>query len=659
MGSTDHVNLGDHMQQHSVPVVPAFAGQSSETKWTEKLNEELLTKQEGKRSKAQGRTQGFAQKPGHGFGSEKSQRYAEDMETAAVGHQIDPFSLPVKSTADSLVNAYFSTIHLSFPILDKMDFMEEYDQLYTTMDPEGFEHRTFVAMLQLVFAIAAVHAHLIQADWAGDARDHMLYFSQARVLAVDTGMLNDDCYLSQVQVFGLGGMYLLVTNQLNRAWNLSGLAVRSAQALGLHLKDVSSSITAEAKEFHAYNWFALLTLESMLTLMTGRPTMINPRDCSVTIPRTLAEGKSGSTTSSHSESPYQRPATVRKHRTSSSGTSDSGHGMFLNRMMKHDTTQTAAIYFVHYAELCMLAKEAVGELYQPGIRRNRWSDIQSKIERFDRRAFEWKDGVNPPFDVASPSPDAETESCRVALRILFHNTRIIINRPSLCRIGERIQHQSSSSKRTDRDSASKCVDSARATLSLILHKPDSTILHEGTMWWTLIHHLKRALTVLLLELAFRAEHMPSDAGEMVAEAKAAVNWLHQLGNSSPDARRTCSNMRQLLRLAAQKVGEDTSDMTTSSEEETAPIYPGHEQPSVANYESAKQRAFRPRRDYGGPTLQEQLPYYGDMTSWNELDQFGFLRAEGGTGSLFPTRSEVEGADGGQGEDYDMEAGFGF
>ena len=33
-----------------------------------------------------------------------------------------------------------------------------------------------------MFAIAAVHAHLIQADWTGDAKDHMLYFSQARVL---------------------------------------------------------------------------------------------------------------------------------------------------------------------------------------------------------------------------------------------------------------------------------------------------------------------------------------------------------------------------------------------------------------------------------------------------------------------------------------------
>lgn len=212
MGPTDQVDQDDVQQRQ----VPAFVGQSSEVKWTEKLSKELLPKQRGKSSKSQNLNPGFPQNASQRLGGKEPPPYAEDMDSAVVGHQIDPFSLPVKPTADSLVNSYFSTVHLSFPILNKMDFIDQYDELYRTMDPEGFEPRTFVATLQLVFAIAAVHAHLIQANWTGDARDHMLYFSQARVLAADTGIFNDDCYLSQVQVFGLGGMYLLVTNQLNR-----------------------------------------------------------------------------------------------------------------------------------------------------------------------------------------------------------------------------------------------------------------------------------------------------------------------------------------------------------------------------------------------------------------------------------------------------------
>ena len=207
MGDTDRVDQDERLPQLSSNNTPAFAGNSSETKWTERLNHELLPAQEARMSKSQDRYQDFSQKaPSH----------REDTDSAVSGHQIDPFALPVKSTADSLVNVYFSTIHTSFPILHKVAFMNLYDQLYSTRGSEGLEQRTFLAKLQLVFAIGAVHAHLIQADWAGDARDHILYSSRARVLAMDSGILNDTCYVSQVQVFGLGGMYLLVTDQLNR-----------------------------------------------------------------------------------------------------------------------------------------------------------------------------------------------------------------------------------------------------------------------------------------------------------------------------------------------------------------------------------------------------------------------------------------------------------
>lgn len=400
-----------------------------------------------------------------------------------------------------------------------------------------------------------------------------------------------------------------------------------------------------------------MTLEGMLTLMTGRPTMINLRDCTVAIPRTLAEGKSLSTTTSPSDSSYQKSARGSKHRASSSGMSDSGKGLFLGREMRYDTSRTAATYFVHYAELCMLAKEVVAELYQPGIRKNKRSEIQSMIDRFDQRLFEWKDDLNSPFDVASESSDPETESCRVALRILFHSTRTVINRPCLCRVEERIQDQPSSSKRKNISSANRCVESARATLDLILHKADAIVLREGTMWWMLLHHHKRCLTVLLLELAFRAEHMPSSAGEILAEAKAALSWLNRIGKTSTDARRTCSHMRKLLVLAAQKVGGDTSDMAMFPEEEeddeASPAYAGQRQ---LPFDS--QNAFAPGGPYGGPEFQEQWQYYGDLTARNERDQFGFLRAEGGVGSLFPTASEMERMKKAHEEDHDMEGGGG-
>ena len=392
----------------------------------------------------------------------------------------------------------------------------------------------------------------------------------------------------------------------------------------------------------------------MLTLMTGRPSMINNRDCSVTIPKTLAEEKSPGTATSPFESSSQRTAIRIKRRTPSSDLSESRQRSSLNKGMKDGTTRTAALYFIHYAELCALAKEVIGELYYPGIRIKRQADIQRIINTFDTRLFEWKDSLDPPFNTASPSIDPETESCAVALRLLFHSTRIIINRPCLCKIKERIQDRSSAFQRQNVNSANKCVQSARATLNLILYKPEATMIREGTMWWMLLHHLKRSLTVLLLELAFRADHMPSEAGEILAEAKAAVKWLAYMGKSSLDARHTYAHVRKLLQLAAQRVGGDMSEvMTTEDEEEVAaPIRSGQEQRPLADYVDAG-----PGGPFGEPDSEEQWQYYLDMTARNELDDFGFLRAEGGVGSLFPTAEEMDKMNERQEKEDDMDMNY--
>lgn len=52
-------------------------------------------------------------------------------------------------------------------------------------------------------AIRAVHASLVDGGQGGDLGGHMLYFANSGVLDVDSGILDDTCYLDQVQVFGI------------------------------------------------------------------------------------------------------------------------------------------------------------------------------------------------------------------------------------------------------------------------------------------------------------------------------------------------------------------------------------------------------------------------------------------------------------------------
>ena len=225
MGSTDHANEEDFIQGESEGRTQAFVGQASETRWMQRLERELTSQplQDFERS-----TMSHVELPvssrGKGLHDTFSGRrpttnpspYPEDMDTSIVGDTLDPYDLPVKSTADRLVETYFRTVHPSFPLIDKAYFMAQYEQYFGTHDPANFQDRTFVATLQIVFAIAAVHAHLIGAEWAGHEKDHLLYFAKGRILGVETGILNEMAYLGQVLVFALAGMYLMVTDQINR-----------------------------------------------------------------------------------------------------------------------------------------------------------------------------------------------------------------------------------------------------------------------------------------------------------------------------------------------------------------------------------------------------------------------------------------------------------
>ena len=388
--------------------------------------------------------------------------------------------------------------------------------------------------------------------------------------------------------------------------------------MGLHLWNVTPSLTTAAKESHARTWYTIASLEGMLTVITGRPSMINARDCSVPLSQVLEDAERSSTEATSSENSLQSSAKAfSQGGSSSSGAASSQEpGDYGNRTV-------ASIYFKHYAELCMLTREVVGELYSPSIGAKTWVEIQEVIDHFDKRLFNWKDDLSPPFDDASQSSDSEVESCRVALRILFHITRTIINRPCLCRLDERIVGQSRSSKRRNRDFANNCVESARSILNLITNKPENIVLRRGATWWMILHHLKRATTVLLLEISFNAEHTSADVEELLTEAKAALNWLRHVASSSSIAKQAWVALGRLLYQAAQKFGSDTDDIVTAPNDPSLSLPP-------FNMDLNGNLPGHPSGAYDPNDLNTSPPigFYGGLAQ-GDWTEFGFLRGHGG------------------------------
>ena len=306
----------------------------------------------------------------------------------------------------------------------------------------------------------------------------------------------------------------------------------------------------------------MVTLEQTLTVMTGRPSMIRNRDCTVTLSPLRAEDGSLREIKNFQQAHMTSSLDYGCRAFNSPGSAPL-QGVVDSSLSELSKTPKADAYFYHYVALNDLAQQAIAELYCPEIKHMKWSEIQRRIEELDGKLVHWNAGLPVPFNSDQPVQDPEVESYRIALAILSCSIRTVINRPCLCRLDRRITDQSTRSNTINQAAAHRCVASARAVIQLISSKPYNVALHQGTLWWMILHHHKRAATVVLHELAYRAEHMPSEAEEILDIAKTAVNWLRGIAVYDHAARHSWATLSRLLSRAAQKVGGDTSEVITN------------------------------------------------------------------------------------------------
>ena len=259
------------------------------------------------------------------------------------------------------------------------------------------------------------------------------------------------------------------------------------------------------------------------------------------------------------------------------------------------------------------------------------------IEGYDKELSRWYMTLPAEFDMRHRMDHPQSEPFRAALVLLSHSTRTIINRPALCRNERQFSHQSDESIQINHTAAQKCVNSARAILQFLPGGSNETNLNQSPIWWTLIHHIKRSATVLLLELAFRAEHMPSQAEEIVADSINAVNWIHSVGAVSMAARRAWSLLMQSLQSAAQRIGSSTAGLITTPPQSQGSGAGPHQSGDIQPLEPGAWLPMAPSWDVGA---MHDSPFYSDM-QMSGMDDFGFMRARQDH-SMFPSASDIDG-----------------
>ena len=415
----------------------------------------------------------------------------------------------------------------------------------------------------------------------------------------------------------------------------------------MHLQNVTPMLPDAEKEFRGRIWHSTVSLERALTVITGRPSMIRARDCTVPLPSLSTRKESFSDTQSSNISHAPSPMEAAR---------DLGSFNVIPAPMP-DSAKSPA-YFLYYVELNTLAQAAVTKLYAPEVKHLKWAKIQKRITELDQELLQWSTKVSKTFDVQTPPVNPQSEAYRTALGILFNSTRAIIHRPCLCRLDRRIPHQSKNSHELNLDCANKCVHAARAILAHLPDRFNLQVFHSGPLWWLLHPHLKRACTVLILELAYRAPHMPSESEDILLDAKKAVNWLHAISTTSGPATRSWLTLSRLLKLAAHKVGGNTADIV-DPDDQFPTQFSDHRPPPTTgpfapNHGAAGSSAWPSLEGHSRDQLPEP-PLFGDLETLG-LDQFGFSPGIGFP-NLFPTASEMEGMAGQeQNEDTMLQGG---
>ena len=140
------------------------------------------------------------------------------------------YVLPARRTADRLMEVYWNYVFPLYPLIDSAQMKVEYSKLWHG-DTSQSEENMVMCTFNVIFALASQLADFIRPEEREVSAD--AYFSRAQDLFQfnlwDTGSAG------LIQCLLLMAQYLQSTDSAHQCWIVTGLAIRNAQSLGLHL----------------------------------------------------------------------------------------------------------------------------------------------------------------------------------------------------------------------------------------------------------------------------------------------------------------------------------------------------------------------------------------------------------------------------------------
>lgn len=181
---------------------------------------------------------------------------------------IEAFQLPSKSVVDKLLDAYFTRINPTFPVVDQDLFLAQYQ----ARDPQN------PPSLLLLHAILVAGAHILYGRLERDAQK-ALFFRRAKTLFDARFERNRDTVVQAALLltWHSDGAEDVVAN----SWHWVGVAARTAMGLGMHRDADNSTLVPHNKRMWRRVWWLLFQCDVLVSLQYGRPQAIRLEESDV------------------------------------------------------------------------------------------------------------------------------------------------------------------------------------------------------------------------------------------------------------------------------------------------------------------------------------------------------------------------------------------
>ena len=439
---------------------------------------------------------------------------------------IDLKVLPSKPQSDYFVSVYMETVHPFFQVIEREQFLSQYDAFWTTgVPPEG--DTLWQAMLNLILALGCLYARFSGSKLNTD--EDVQFFIRARMLSLEPLNLLQIPGRSHVQLTATIAMYLLASNRINRAWLMSGTSIRYASNLGYHLRNIDESISEFDKELNKRIWHSISSLEHLLCFLTGRPLFVREGTTSLALPKAFGEPLARRNSSSLKRS------------------------LILQDCVSEQPDRLEA--FRRIILLDRILGETLHEFYTASTINKSWAQIQQQIVNLNIKLSTWKAYLPNHYGMmdieTGGQPSNSIEALYLSLR--FFSASILINRPSCCyhhQVRAKLMpDQSENSQILDHENAKRAVSSARGIIRILAHRKLQFWL-ENRPWWCQLHFFVQACALLIMELYDGSERgLAADWEDIIQDARRSLELLRQMRENNPAAAKAFTSLTTLLEVA--------------------------------------------------------------------------------------------------------------